>query len=73
MNVLLTFLFDFDNLQQNVFPHWQEHLELDYLENKLLPKLMERKLKCDELIGKVTEAATGKKYESSMENTQQNI
>jgi hypothetical protein len=34
---------------------------------------MERKLKCDDLIGKVSEAATGKKYESSMENTQQNI
>lgn len=26
MNVLLTFIFDFDNLKKNVFPAWQDHL-----------------------------------------------
>lgn len=46
---------------------------MDYLENKLLPKLAERKEKCEELIGKVAENATGKKFEGSMANTQQNI
>lgn len=39
----------------------------------MLPKLAERKEKCEELIGKVAENATGKKFEGSMANTQQNI
>lgn len=43
MNVVLSFLFDFQNLRANAFPVLQEHLELEYLENKLLPKLQERK------------------------------
>ena len=38
-----------------------------------MPKLMEKKEKCDELIGKVNENATGKKFEGSMCNTIQNI
>ena len=37
-------------------------MEMEYLEGKLIPKLMERKEKCDELIGKVIENATGKKF-----------
>ena len=61
MNVLFSFIFDLEQLSASVFPLWQEHLELDYLENKLFPKLNERKQKCDELIGKVSESATGKK------------
>lgn len=74
MNVLFTFIFNFEELQNKVFEQWQESLELDYLENKLLPKLAERKEKCEELIGKVSENATGKKFEGgSMGNTQQNI
>jgi hypothetical protein len=47
MNILFTFIFNFEQLQVNVFPQWQESLELDYLENKLLPKLAERKEKCE--------------------------
>lgn len=31
MNVLFSFLFDFEALRNTVFPAWQEHLELDYL------------------------------------------
>lgn len=31
MNVLFTFIFDFEQLTATVFPAWQEHLELDYL------------------------------------------
>lgn len=74
MNVLFTFIFNFEELQVKVFEQWQESLELDYLENKLLPKLAERKEKCEQLIGKVSENATGKKFEGgSMGNTQQNI
>ena len=47
MNVLFKFLFDFDQLRTNVFAQWQESLELDYLEQKLLPKLAARKEKCE--------------------------
>lgn len=47
MNVLFTFIFNFEELQTKVFEQWQESLELDYLENKLLPKLAERKEKCE--------------------------
>lgn len=43
MNVLLNFLFDFDTLRDEVFESWSEHLELDYIENKLMPALAERK------------------------------
>ena len=46
MNVLFTFIFDFELLRNEVFQQWQEHLEMEYLEEKLLPKLMERKEKC---------------------------
>ncbi len=46
MNVVFSFIFNLEQLQQKVFEQWQEALELDYLENKLLPKLMERKEKC---------------------------
>jgi hypothetical protein len=53
MNVLFSFLFEFETLRAEVFEQWQQHLELDYLEVKLMPKLEERKEKCDELIGKV--------------------
>lgn len=73
MNVLFSFIFNFQELQARVFPLWQESLELDYLDNKLLPKLAERREKCDELINKVAENATGKRPEGSMANTQQNI
>ena len=66
MNVLFTFIFDFDMLREEVFEQWQQHMEMDYLEEKLVPKLMERKEKCDELIGKVSENATGKKFEGGM-------
>jgi hypothetical protein len=62
MNVVFSFIFNLEQLQQKVFEQWQEALELDYLENKLLPKLVERKEKCEELIGKVAENATGKKF-----------
>lgn len=62
MNVLFTFIFDFELLRSELFSQWQEHLELDYLECKLLPKLAERKERCDELLGKVGENATGRKY-----------
>ena len=47
MNVLFSFIFDFELLRNELFPLWQEHLELDYLEGKLLAKLGERKEKCD--------------------------
>ena len=73
INVLFTFLFDFDMLRTNVFPQWQESLELDYLEQKLLPKLAVRKEKCEELIGKVSENATGKRLEGTLTGTQQNL
>jgi hypothetical protein len=43
MNVLFSFIFDFPLLETKLFPQWQEHLELEYLESKLLPKLAERK------------------------------
>ncbi len=39
MNVLLNFIFDFDTLRKEVFETWSEHLELDYIENKLMPAL----------------------------------
>lgn len=39
MNVLLSFIFDFDTLKKEVFESWSEHLELDYIENKLMPAL----------------------------------
>lgn len=39
INVLFNFIFNFETLQNHVFEQWQESLELDYLENKLLPKL----------------------------------
>ena len=54
INVLFTFIFDFDLLRSEVFPLWQEHLEMEYLEEKLLPKLMERKEKSQELLMKVS-------------------
>jgi hypothetical protein len=73
MNVLFTFIFDFDMLREEVFEQWQQHMEMEYLEEKLVPKLMERKEKCDELIGKVNENATGKKFEGGMTGSQQNI
>lgn len=38
-----------------------------------MPKLIERREKCDELIGKVNQNATGKKLEGSMGNTMTNI
>jgi hypothetical protein len=43
MNVLFTFLFGLEDLRERVFEQWCESLELDYLENKLMPKLAERK------------------------------
>jgi hypothetical protein len=73
MNVLFSFIFNLEGLRSVVFPQWQESLELDYLETKLMPKLIERKEKCEELIAKIVELATGKKIEGSMGNTQQNI
>lgn len=39
MNVLLSFIFDFDTLEKEVFPSWSEHLEMDYIQNKLMPGL----------------------------------
>jgi hypothetical protein len=60
--VLFTFLFSLEELRERVFEQWSESLELDYLESKLLPKLAERKEKCEELIMKIAENATGKKF-----------
>ena len=73
INVLLTFIFNLEGLRTSVFQQWQQALELDYLQNKLLPKLNERKQKCQDLIGKVSELATGKRFEGSIGNTMQNI
>lgn len=38
-----------------------------------MPKLAERKERCDELIAKVSENATGTRYEGTAGSTQQNI
>jgi hypothetical protein len=43
VNVLLSFIFNLEGLRANVFEQWQQALELDYLETKLLPKLAERR------------------------------
>lgn len=40
MNVLLGFIFDFELLEKEVFQFWSEHLEMDYIENKLMPALV---------------------------------
>lgn len=46
---------------------------MDFIENKLMPALAERKQKCFELINKVSEAATGKKTELGMTVSMSNI
>ena len=38
-----------------------------------MPKLIERREKCEELIAKISQNATGKKFEGSLGSTQQNI
>jgi len=53
MHVLLGFIFDFKTLEEKVIDVWAEHLERPYLEEKLFPKLVERKEKCEDMISKV--------------------
>lgn len=43
MHVLFGFIFDFKTLEEKVLDVWSEHLERPYLEEKLLPKLSERR------------------------------
>lgn len=72
MNVLLNFIFDFELLKEKVFEGWSEYLEVSYIEEKIIPALINRKEKCMDLILKVAEGATGKRQEV-MTDTMQSI
>lgn len=48
-------------------------MELNYIEDKIMPYLANQKEKCTELMAKISEAATGKKTELGLTGTMNNI
>ena len=71
MNVLLSFLFDFERLIQIVRPQWIEVYDIAYIDNQIIGSLEDRVPQMTEILGTLSERATGKKSEfvQSLEKT----
>lgn len=60
MNEFFKFIFDFDNIQNNIRPKWIEILDFMYVDNKLIYNLKQHAIELSDFINYIKKKALGK-------------